>query len=368
MQKFSPPFSLFLAFILFVTISCSDLRNGEKKTPEYEFLTLFDKNPNQALTLLEYEYNTTFSLSFWKSIHIRNHRRAILRGKVSNDDKGIFRVKFDKKFLKLGSLVASEIKNSLKWISWKIANELSNNDILIRVDLMLKLMRKYYKELVGPNNRAKAKLKLERLEFAVDTIRSSLNYSDLNGNYELLISLYNELKKNYPGNSPLMKQRVGQLKSSLKRLVYIADLKRYLEYDSFIEIILTIFVHKNKFHLLFHSNSEEKLDLIFDLYLRSVTAFNNIIFECNFMIRKNKEKILNCKNLIKISFFVQMVELLKDSESIRKFVPRFLNESRFFPMGFITVCELSGKLESCLRRSIIKGSLECQRDDISLKS
>jgi hypothetical protein len=233
--------------------------------------------------------------------------------------------------------------------------EEENNKVFARMDLLLELVKKYCRRVNGIKNRDRAKAKIERLSFVLESVKPNLNYLDQEANYRYLLAVYDEIKFNYPGATPYLKQRVDNLFRLFKNLMKIHSSVQFHKHNSPHEI--AVLKRKRYFKWIFLKTEPTQTVLHYH-YGNLVYCFSEFIDEnFNFLLKMEKRaKELQADYLIKISFFGRLAEYIEEKAADPDFISTLDQKYRHLvgPANISFYKDL-GRLELYLRRFIKKG-------------
>jgi hypothetical protein len=350
-KKFSLSIIINLFSLIIASVS-SDEKLGklisDYKTSPIKVLNLFLQDNDQIGLYLQSQ--------FWSNIFTfnRGYYLASCRKKYKFDlppERAL-----DHNLLDLIRYNEREIKRVVSNITCDPNKNEENKLIFVHLDLLLDLAEKYFRKLKWLKYREIANDKIKKLVFVIDSIKSNLHYVEREENYKFLISVYDEMKLNYSGETILLKQRVKCLRCLFKCLAKILEgsYPTFREYDFPLDVAI---LRRNEDFKSLYSEKKQRQKVLLLLYNVIVRAFRNFIEE-NFMFLLGKEKkapIEAVNYLIKISFFGQLGQYLEEQVKKPEFNSNF-NQTyrRFIRPDFISWYKTIGKLELYLRRFIGK--------------
>jgi hypothetical protein len=356
----------FLLVLFFAQLNnASDPFDSDEKVAK--LIADYKRFPLKVLTsFLNDNCDFQFVLDFWASLFL-HHRPCRVRPSSSKYDfGGGFRNEFDQQSLDLIRFTGHEIKYLTIEIILCPQYEKKNNVIFTRLDVLLKLMRKYSRRVVGLDSREKAKVKIEKLSFVLDSIKSNLKYNEAEANSKYLMSVLDEIKFHYPGATLYLKQRVQNLRclsKCLSRNLFSSNPKLFediLLFEGFFQRM------KVQFDLMY-IQKEPRQKILYEYYEGIMGSLPDTFREnFNFLLGKEKNAVqLDPQYLIKISFFGRLSKYLDERWvnpeciSIQDF-----ESARFITKEVISMCKAMGEFELYLRRFINDGSLQRRKDPL----
>jgi hypothetical protein len=314
-------------------------------------LSDYQSSPTRTLTtLLEYDnFNVDIYQQFWAKVYKlrRLSKPKYSRAKYNSDLPFKLSDEFNYKILDLIRFTGDEIEFLLSEIICNLKNVEENNKVFARMDLLLELLKKYYRRMNGIRNRDRAKIKIERLSFVLDSIKSNLNYHDQEANYRFLLSVYDEVKFNYAGSTPLLKQRVGNLFSLFKNLMKILSSSQFHRHNSPFEVV---FLGRKLYFKWLFIQKEPRQEVLHAYYKNFVWNYSVFIKDFKFLLGREKNaKELDANYLIKIYFFSRLAEYIEEKASDPYFIPNLKYATLVGPDCVSHYKDL-GRLELYLRK------------------
>jgi hypothetical protein len=351
----------FLLVLFFAQLNnASDPFNPFKKVDEKveKLIADYQRFPLEVLTsFLNDNCDFKFVLDFWASLFLHHRPIGVRSSSSKYDFGGGFRNEFDQQAFDLIRCTGHEFKYQIMEI---ILCPEYEKYIFARLDVLLELMRKYSKRVVGLDSRKKAKVKIEKLSFVLDSIKSNLKYNDNEANYKFLMSVFDEMRFHYPGTTLHLKQRVQKLRCLLKcfsRILFSSNPK-FLEMKPFSEAFPVRM--KSQFDSIY-IQKEARQKLLFEYYEGFVWCLPDIFREnFNFLLGKEKNAVqLDPHYLIKISFFGRLSKYLEERWVNPECIsPKDFESARYITKGLISICKAMAEYELYLRRFINDGSLQ----------
>jgi hypothetical protein len=346
-------FFFLLVVFISVCIASDPLRKSIEKVRK--LMDEYKRFPLNVLNgFLNDQGDFELALKFWAKLY-KSRCPIIMVDSISKYNINSAEEKLDRAVLDLIRFVGHEIKYLFDEISQDPKNEKKNQSIFARMDLLLVLMKKYYKRLRALKSRDRAKTKIEKLLFVVETVKSNLKYNDPEENYRFLIAIFDEMKFNYPGKTLYLKKRVECLRCLLKcfRKTFKVNYLRVPECDRPFEPVM---VSKKKYFNRLYSKKEPREMLLYCFYDCIVYVYSQVyrVSREDFKVLLGKDKNatkLDPRYLIKITFFGRLLDFLED----RWVNPEFISKEE--QMRDLT-CREFAKYELYLRRFINDGSLE----------